>query len=173
MIFHELYFYTATILKWRPLLESDRYKTLVINSLKNLVDRKKIKVYGFVIMPNHIHLIWELLDLNGREKPHASFTKYTSHIIQKDLRNKDPNTLDSFKVDSGTRKYQFWQRDPLSIILYTPKVIHQKLDYIHHNPVKGKWMLAPSSIDYRFSSATFYEDGIDEFGILTHITGRL
>ena len=179
MDLNKLYFYTATILEWRPLLESDKHKTIILDSLRNLVDRKKIKVYGFVIMPNHIHLIWELLELNGKEKPNSSFMKYTSHMIQQYLCNNNPSTLENFRVDSSTRKYQFWQRDPLSIIVYTHIVIHQKLDYlpavllwqagIHHNPVQGKWMLASSPIDYKFSSARFYENGNDEFGFLKHI----
>ncbi len=99
MNLNKLYFYTATILEWRPLLESDKHKTIITDSLINLVDKKKIKVYGFVIMPNHIHLIWELLELNGKEKPHASFMKYTGHMIQQDLRNNNPNTLENFRVD--------------------------------------------------------------------------
>ena len=44
-----------------------------------MCDQQKIKVYAFVIMPNHIHLIWKLLEPNGRESPKASFLKYTAH----------------------------------------------------------------------------------------------
>ena len=38
-------------------------------------------------------------------------------------------------------------------------MIQQKLDYIHTNPVKGKWMLADNYLDYPHSSAGFYERG--------------
>jgi hypothetical protein len=69
--------------------------------------------------------------------------------------------------------YQFWKRNSLPIILYTPEVIYQKLDYIHNNPVQGKWMLANSPIEYKYSSAKFYETGIDDFGFLTHIGDRI
>ena len=40
----------------------------------------------------------------------------------------------------------------------------QKLDYIHFNPVSGKWQLAKDDLSYHFSSARFYENGKDEFG---------
>ena len=76
-----LYFYTATITNWKKLLAKDKYKDLIISSLKYLIEKKKIVVYGYVIMPNHIHLIWELLTMNGKEMPHASFMKYTSHEL--------------------------------------------------------------------------------------------
>ncbi len=173
MEFNTLYFYNATITNWKKLLEPDKYKDYIIDSLKYLVNHNKIAVYGFVIMPNHIHLIWELLEINGNEKPHASFMKFTSHKIQEDLRKNHTKVLELFKVDSETRRYHFWKRDALPVILYTPNVIYQKLNYIHNNPVQGKWMLADSPIEYKYSSARFYETGIDEFGILTHIGDRI
>ena len=173
MELNKLYFYTATILDWKQLLISDKYKNYIINSLKYLVDNKKIALYGFVIMPNHIHLIWELLELNGKESPHASFMKYTSHLILKDLQTTNPDLLSEFKVNSETRNYQFWQRDALPIDLYTPDVIYQKLTYIHNNPLQDKWKLVDSPAEYKYSSAFFYENEKDDFGILTHINERM
>jgi hypothetical protein len=35
--------------------------------------------------------------------------------------------------------------------------LNQKLDYIHHNPVMGKWHLCEDFTDYEHSSAAFYE----------------
>jgi putative transposase len=99
--------------------------------------------------------------------------KYTSHLIQKNLRKNFPNDLKSFAVNSYNRDFQFWQRNSLATEVYTPSVVIQKLNYIHNNPCNGKWMLAASPINYKFSSACFYETGKDEFGFLTHIGERL
>jgi len=66
------------------------------------------------------------------------------------------------------RKYQFWKRDPLAIPLSTIKILEQKLEYIHNNPVAEKWALCKLPEEYRWSSARFYLTGIDEFGFLTH-----
>jgi putative transposase len=60
MLFDEIYFWTDTIKDWQTLLYDDNYKTIIIDSLRELVLREKIIVYEFVIMPNHIHLIWEM-----------------------------------------------------------------------------------------------------------------
>ena len=38
-------------------------------------------------------------------------------------------------------------------------MIQQKLDHIHTDPVKGKWMLVENYLDYPHSSAGFYERG--------------
>jgi len=56
--FHKIYFWTATIHNWLLLLEADENKKLILSSLKKLSDDKLISVYAFVIMPNHMHLIW-------------------------------------------------------------------------------------------------------------------
>ena len=83
MILGEVYFWTSTILSWNNLLLDNTFKQIVINSLKYLADKDHIKVYGFVIMPNHIHLICELLKLNKKEMPDTSFSKYTAHEFKK------------------------------------------------------------------------------------------
>ncbi|PWK21911.1 hypothetical protein LV89_03628, partial [Arcicella aurantiaca] len=74
----EVYFYTSTIISWKRLFMTDNLKLIIIDCLKNLVERKLIIVYGFVIMPNHIHIIWELNSMNGKELPDTSFTKFTA-----------------------------------------------------------------------------------------------
>lgn len=173
MELNQLYFYTATIVVWKQLLSQNNYKEIVISSLQYLVNHKKIKVYGFVIMPNHIHLVWELLELNGKELPHASFMKFTGNEFLKHIKNTDVLLLDQFEVESSTRIHQFWQRDSLPIHLYSPEVIYQKLDYIHRNPVQEKWKLSNEPSLYLYSSANFYETGIDNFHILTHIGERI
>uniref|UniRef100_UPI00404B8D2C hypothetical protein n=1 Tax=Fulvivirga sp. TaxID=1931237 RepID=UPI00404B8D2C len=78
MNIRDIYFWTNTIKDWKPLLEKDGFKNVIIEQLLWLKEREKIAVYGFVIMPNHMHIIWEMLDMNGKEKPHASFNKWTS-----------------------------------------------------------------------------------------------
>ncbi len=63
MFLNEVYFWTDTIKDWKTLLAQDKLKTIIIDSWNNLVQRKKIVIYGFVIMPNHLHIIWEMFPL--------------------------------------------------------------------------------------------------------------
>jgi hypothetical protein len=48
-------------------------------------------------------------------------------------------------------------------------VAYQKLHYIHQNPKAKKWNLAPDYVSYKYSSAAFYEYGVDPWGLVTHI----
>jgi putative transposase len=164
----EIYFYTASILNWIPLLHSDKFKQIVLDSLIFLVNREKIKVYGFVIMPNHIHLIWENINTNGKEMPYASFMKFTGHQFLEALRESDDSILLQFKVERLSRNHQFWQRNALPIRLYDRKILEQKLDYIHLNPLQAHWSLVSDPNDYYYSSCSFYEQEDDCFSWLTH-----
>jgi len=50
----------------------DENKMIVINSLQWLLRQQLIKIYGYVIMTKHIHLMWEQLCMNGKEFPKNS-----------------------------------------------------------------------------------------------------
>ena len=58
-------FFTASIKGWYKLLEHDHYKDIVINSLRFLVENKRIKLYAFFIMSDHFHLIRQMQPLNS------------------------------------------------------------------------------------------------------------
>ena len=55
------------------------------------------------------------------------------------------------------KKYRVFEPSSDIKLYFTEKFVIQKLEYIHANPISGKWDLAPSAVDYLHSSATFYE----------------
>ncbi len=105
---------------------------------------------------------------NGKEMPHASFNKFTSHMIVKDLKLNSPELLPLFKVEDGERNFRIWQRDPLAILMDSREKFEQKLTYLHNNPLHERWGLVDRPESYSWSSARFYEDGVDDFCFLTH-----
>jgi REP element-mobilizing transposase RayT len=167
MVLNEVYFWTDTVKDWHKIFKQEKYSILVIDVLFELVNSGHIKVYAFVIMPNHLHIVWELLKKNGKEMPHASFNKKTAHLIVKDLKANHPKVLPYFKVQETERQYRVWQNYPLAVLMDSQWKVEQKIDYIHLNPLQDHWNLAISPEEYKWSSAKFYEQGIDEFGFLT------
>ena len=173
-----LYFWTATINNWNKLLQEDAFKEIIISSLRHLFIERKIEVNAFVLMPNHIHFIWQLLGVNGKEKPHTSFLKFTAHSFKRYLQTNSPEFLKLYAVNATNKDYEFWQRDSLPFELLNKETLEQKLDYIpvrtawpggHNNPNSEHWKLCKEPADYYYSSAKFYETGIDHFGFLKHI----
>jgi putative transposase len=118
-------------------------------------------------MSIHLHIICQSKGNNCIKKIQNSFIKHTSKEFKKQL-EKDDN-LKAYEVNAIDRKYNFWQRDSLNIELFTAAVFNQKLNYIHYNPVKAGLCNLPE--EYHFSSALFYEKGIDHFGFIEHYLG--
>ena len=151
--YQNLYFTTATILEWKHLLKDDVCKTIITDSLTFLRKEERAYIHGFVIMPNHIHLIWSIPEKNVLTDVKAALLSYTAHEFKKHLKQNHPSVLERFLVNSKDRKYQFWERNAFSFPIYHDAMFYQKLKYIHENPCAEKWNLADSPEGYKFSSA--------------------
>src|SRR4051812_30995299 len=149
-------FLTGTILRWQKLLEDDYYKKIIVDSLRWLVTANRCKIFGFVIMPNHIHLLWRISEGVGRDQVQPALFSFTAHKFEKYLRTTDKLYLEKHFVDLVDRKYQFWEKSHMVKECWSNKFIKQKLNYIHHNPCQPHWKLAAVCDDYRWSSASFY-----------------
>ncbi len=160
-------FFTATCLNWRHLLEKDQRKEIIINSLRYLVEDNRIWLYGFVIMPNHIHLLWSKQEKWFDKNIQQMFLKYTAQQIKFLLVDTDSkNELEFYRSSQNDRMFHFWERRPYKATMYNRQVAEQKLDYIHNNPVKAG--LCQFSEEYKYSSAAFYELNRDDWGFITH-----
>ena len=155
----DLYFTTATILEWKHLLKPDGLKDLVIESLRFLVREQRAVVYAFVIMPNHIHVVWHIQEPYTIQGVRGALLSFTGHQFKKYLIENAPKVLGKFKVDLKDRMYQFWERNALSITIHQEEVYLQKVRYVHENPCAAHWKLANSPEQYKYSSAYPNETG--------------
>ena len=80
--FNDPYFWTSVIKDWKHLLKNDEMKMIIIKSFQWLKQNELVNIYGYVIMPNHIHVLWEQLKMNRKETPKASFEKYRTHVFE-------------------------------------------------------------------------------------------
>ena len=171
MIYSKQYpdFVTTTCLEWKPVLEEDKHKEIIINSLRFLTTEERVAIYGFVIMQNHFHLIWQLIGDHERDEVQRDFLKFTGQQVLKNLRNLKLPILQELLVQAKDRKYQVWERNSLSIPLWTPEVLIQKLEYIHNNPVRAGLCRYPE--EYKYSSARFYICNEKNWDFLVHYNG--
>ena len=84
------------------------------------------------------------------------------------MQENNQQILNKLLVNAKDRKYQIWERNPKNIEIENELIFAQKLEYMHNNPLQQKWKLCTSPIEYKFSSAKFYETGIDELFILSN-----
>jgi hypothetical protein len=114
-------------------------------------------------------MVWQMIGDHKRENVQRDFLKFTSQQMLKILRNARSPVQDQILVMAKDRRYQVWQRNALSVPLWSDKVMWQKVDYVHFNPVKSGLCERPE--DYKYSSASFYHYGDRHWDFLTHIDG--
>ncbi len=154
-----LYFVTASIIGWKDLLVKENYRQIVLDSLEWLRKEKRMWLYAFVIMPNHLHLIVKPVD-QAIGQLLQNFGSYTAHAILEKLReDRENELLDYFHKNrrDSRHKHSVWQ-DIQAKNIFTTKVLEQKMEYIHQNPVAKDWNLTRDRADYPYSSACFYDN---------------
>jgi REP element-mobilizing transposase RayT len=152
------HFLTCTIVGWLPIFSNSKMIDIIINSLKFLQKTDRIQVFGFVIMIDHLHLIASSENLSKEISHFKSFT--ARQIIQLLKDENDFNKLNiirtfrkKFRKD---RQFQVWQEGSYPKVIMNRKMMSQKLNYIHYNPVKKGYVSDP--LDWNYSSARNYRD---------------
>lgn len=122
-----------------------------------------MEIFAWCIMTNHIHLIFRSINGIRPELLLGDFKRFTSKkIVEAIMNNPDEKRrawlLDQFKKaadsSSNVKNFQFWQHDNHPIELWSNKVIQEKLNYIHNNPVEAGFVVRPE--EYIYSSARDY-----------------
>jgi len=115
---NEVYFFTITVNNCQHLLQLEENKTIVVDSLRWLLQKGLVKISGYVIMPNHIHLMWEQLQMNGKEFPKNSFENFTAKLLFRNMKENNDAALKNYEVAARDCQYNVWQRDPLAIKIF-------------------------------------------------------
>ena len=111
-------------------------------------------------MSNHLHMV------SRREEGLLSdllkdFKSYTSKQILKLIEDNPAESRKEWlmymlkyfaRFHKQNSEYMFWQRSNHPTELYSPKVMVQKIEYIHQNPVRAGIVSNPE--DYVYSSAS-------------------
>jgi REP element-mobilizing transposase RayT len=173
---HPLHFVTFTCFQWMNLIELTNGYEFVYKWFDYLKSKKQINVVSYVIMPNHVHLILYLPDpvmnLNTIIGNGKRFLAYA--IIQALERVGKHDILDllyhsvTIRERNKAQRHRVFEKSFDAKPIYTEHFLNQKIDYIHHNPVRGKWQLVDNYTLYQHSSASFYETGQSHFFVPVH-----
>lgn len=163
------YFVTFTCYKWLPLFAiTDTYQE--VYNWFNIIEEKGARVVGYVIMPSHIHcLIYIAEGGDNLNKLVANGKRFMAYKIVKELetlKRKKTLAILAAGVQKNERekgkKHKVFRLSFDAKVCFDDKMIAEKLDYIHTNPVNGKWKLVEDYADYEYSSAGFYENEIED-----------
>jgi len=158
-----VYFVSFAVMEWLDVFIRNEYKQILIDSFHCCQKEKGMEIFAWCIMTNHVHLIFRCIKDQKPELLLGDFKRFTSKAILKAIQNNPKESsqdwlLEQFRkageISSNVKKYQFWRHDNKPIELWSNKVIYEKLNYIHSNPVKDGLACTPE--DYAYSSARDY-----------------
>ncbi|MEO1067608.1 MAG: transposase [Cyanobacteria bacterium J06638_6] len=156
------HFLTCTVVEWLPIFTRPEAVGILSNSWTYLREHSDFKLYGYVVLENHLHLVAQAPKL---DKCIASFKSFTAvKLIELLTRHRAATILrrlhEAKPVYKRDRDYQFWQEGVHAELVFSEIMMRQKLEYIHNNPVKRGYVDNPEH--WRYSSARNYlgEPGI-------------
>jgi putative transposase len=148
------HYITAVTFQRVPIFLNDIACGLFIETLAEIRSIHPLKLVGYVIMPDHVHLIInpKIAEISVilRKVKGKSARKILDWLIE----NGHDKSLNKLRLDVKHREYAVWQKDSSSIDLFSPRFLRQKLNYIHMNPVRADLCEAPQ--DWRWSSYSAY-----------------
>jgi len=159
-------FVTTTVVKFLPIFRNEALAQIVLDNAKIYAQKCHIQIHGFVLMPNHLHLLStaghqvSISQFMGRLKEYSA-----KEIIDWCLQNKKKDLLNAFSTAATEskqgHKYQVWQKRFDQVVITRQEDLLIKLNYIHNNPLQERWGLCEKIEDYRYSSARCYITGED------------
>jgi len=151
------HFVTCTILNWLPIFTRKESVDILLDSLKYLQKEENLKLYAYVVLENHIHLV---VQSNDVAKSMRHFKSFTAKALLKLLQKENAETLlKQFQFYKKSHKkdktYQLWQEGYQPKLIQTDAMMLSKILYIHENPVKRGYVVNPEkpipNIDYNFT----------------------
>jgi len=148
-----IYFISSSIVEMIPVFTNENYFDILINALRFCQKEKGLKIFYYVILDNHFHLITSGHKLSNIM---LSLKRFTAQEIIKQLKTDKKEWLINqlhfykkrYKKDSS---YQVWQEGFHPQFMSSNEILNQKIEYIHYNPVKRGLVNKPEC--WRYSSA--------------------
>ena len=135
-----VHYVTAVTYARVPIFREDQSCSLFIEALSETCIKDPFKLIGYVLMPDHFHLLINPIDLNistviGKLKGRSASkilkhlrTRVESHVLSR---------LKLIRPLASGQTHAVWLQDFSSIDIWNHKFIRQKLHYVHMNPVRA------------------------------------
>ncbi|HET6245655.1 MAG: transposase [Bacteroidetes bacterium] len=154
-----LYFVSFSVVGWLDVFTRREYQDILTDIISYCQLNKNLKIYCYCIMPSHVHFISysenkELSDILRDLKAYTA-KQLINAIKENPQESRKEFLLNQFKyygkMSPQKQTMQFWKHDNHPFYLYSNKMIQQKVDYIHFNPVNAGFVNYP--YEWRLSSA--------------------
>lgn len=157
-----VYFVSFSTVYWVDIFVREVYFQILIDSLAYCRKEKDILIHAYVIMSNHVHLIFRAQNENPTDFI-RDFKRFTSYKLIKTIKaNKKESRrhwlikkfIEAGRLKTNIPQHQFWQHHNHQKLCWNNRIFMQKLNYLHNNPVKSGFVTKPE--DWKYSSARNY-----------------
>jgi putative transposase len=149
---HHLHFITCSCYRRLPFLSTARSRDLFLSILEQTRQRYRFVVVGYVVMPEHIHLLLTEPEVGTPSTVMQVLKQRTARASLPKRKRRNPRQCNLFGNESQHRA--FWQARFYDFNVWTTKKRVEKLRYMHRNPVKRGLVETPEQ--WRWSSYRFY-----------------
>lgn len=158
---NHLHFITTSCYHRLPFLSPAR-RDLFLEILEQARQRFRFVVVGYVVMPEHVHL---LMSETGLVDP-SVVMKWVKYRVARSVLAAHTSRLSNDETEGASRRdvwgtqtseSHFWQHRFYDFNVFTTRKAQEKLDYMHMNPVKRGLVARPE--DWPWSSCRYYSTG--------------
>lgn len=126
------HFITCTVLHWIPLFTRTQSVQILIDSLKHLQQNDNLKMFAYVILENHLHMVASSDDIAKSIQKFKSFTaKELLALLQKEGVKTILDQLAFYKKAHKTHtEYQIWQEGMHPQLVQNEQMMTEKIKYL-------------------------------------------
>ena len=143
------HFVTFSCYRRRRILDDNRAKGIVIHFLADQLRKADGSCIGFVIMPDHVHAVVHFKEAGMLSQFMQQWKRRSSIQLKECLKKHIPSYATSIDMSEP-----IWQARYYDFNLFSRKMINEKLEYMHNNPVKAG--LVAEVVDWKHCSARWY-----------------
>jgi putative transposase len=136
----DLHFVTCSCYRRQPFFGTPGNRDFFLKTLSDVRDQYGLILYGYVVMPEHFHILISEPPIGNPSIVLSSLKKTVSESLGRE-----------------TNTPHFWYRRFYDFNVKTSHKKIEKLNYMHFNPVKRGLVEAPD--DWAWSSSRFYSKG--------------
>jgi putative transposase len=147
----DLHFITCSCYCRQPLLGTPRRRDLFLKVLEQVRKRYRFVVVGYVVMPEHIHLLLsEAQEKNPSTVMQALKLGFARRVLAEQRRRRHRSQVPLFEH----APQHVWQKRFYDFNVWTARKRAEKLRYMHWNPVERGLVASPEL--WRWSSFRAY-----------------
>lgn len=149
---HHLHFITTSCYRRLPFLHTAHSRDIFLTMLEQTRERYRFVVVGYVVMPEHIHLLLTEPEVGTPSTVMQVLKQRSARALLPKRKRKNSHQRNLFGDELQPRA--FWQARSYDFNVWTTHKRVEKLRYMHRNPVKRGLVDAPEQ--WRWSSYRFY-----------------